>query len=201
MAICKRTGESARIGDLRPPSSVNHERIAADELTAKNVRLIAEHENTAKTSVSPGERIAVHVAAFCGSTTFLWLHVAGFGTWIVINTSAWFAQHPDPFPFTFLTFLVSLEAIFLSAFILISQNQETRLTERRSHLDLQINLMTERENTQMLKMLQSIAAKMGAEFEEDPDLSALQESTRPERLMEQIDQATQQPGNQPIIKG
>lgn len=199
MAVFKQTDGSALIGDQHPPSTVNQERIAADELTEKNVRMIVEHENSAKTSVSAGERVAVRVAAFCGSMTFVWLHVAWFSMWIFFNTSDWLAQHPDPFPFTFLTFLVSLEAIFLSAFIMISQNQETRLTEQRSHLDLQINLMTERENTQMLKMLQSIAAKIGAEFEADPDLSALQESTRPDRLMEQIDKATQQSQNQQTI--
>ena len=62
--------------------------------------------------------------------------------------------HFDPFPFTFLTLVVSLEAIFLSAFILISQNHETRLSERRNQLDLQINLLTEQENTKMLKLLE-----------------------------------------------
>ena len=199
MAIVKQAGLPAPIGDQHPPATGNHERIAVDELTAKNVRMIVGHENAAKTSVSAGERVAVQVAAFCGSMPFVWLHVVWFSMWIFFNTSDWLAQHPDPFPFTFLTFLVSLEAIFLSAFILISQNQETRLTEQRSHLDLQIKLMTERENTQMLKMLQSIAAKIGAEFDEDPELSALQESTRPERLMEQIDKATQQSENQQTI--
>ena len=86
--------------------------------------------------------------------------------------------------------VVSLEAIFLSAFILISQNDETRLTERRSHLDLQINLLAEQENTKMLKMLDAIAAKVGANVGGDPELDVLQEATRPDRLLEQIEQAT-----------
>ena len=67
----------------------------------------------------------------------------------------------DPFPYTFLTLVVSLEAIFLSIFILISQNQETQLTERRKHLDLQINLLAEQENTKMLQLLIAISEKVG----------------------------------------
>jgi uncharacterized membrane protein len=75
--------------------------------------------------------------------------------------------HFDQFPFTFLTLVVSLEAIFLSTFILISQNLETRISKRRSHLDLQLNLLSEQENTKMIVMLHAIAAKVGADLTQD----------------------------------
>src|SRR5204862_8125116 len=97
----------------------------------------------------------------------------------------------DPYPFTFLTFIVSLEAIFLSTFILISQNHETRLSERRNQLDLQVNLLTEQENTKMLKVLERIADKVGANTQDDPSLQVLEQSTRTEKLVEQIEEATQ----------
>jgi uncharacterized membrane protein len=71
----------------------------------------------------------------------------------------------DPFPFTFLTFVVSLEAIFLSIFVLISQSHMIRQTERRNHLDLQINLLAEQESTHALQLLHAIAAHL-----EVPDL-------------------------------
>jgi uncharacterized membrane protein len=93
--------------------------------------------------------------------TFVWVHIAWYSAWILVNSLP--GIHPfDPFPFTFLTFMVSLEAIFLSTFILISQNHETRLSELRNNLDLQINLLTEQENTKMLRMLERIAEKVGA---------------------------------------
>jgi uncharacterized membrane protein len=95
----------------------------------------------------------------------------------------------DKFPFTFLTLTVSLEAIFLSAFILISQNEETRVADRRNALGLQVNLLTEQENTKMLKMLAAIGAQLGVEFDGDPSLEALQQATRPEALARQIDTA------------
>jgi uncharacterized membrane protein len=66
--------------------------------------------------------------------TFVWVHVAWFGFWILINSISGL-PHIDPFPFTFLTLVVSLEAIFLSTFILISQNHDTKVSERRNHLD------------------------------------------------------------------
>ena len=164
---------------------------SVDELTGRNLRMILERERLAKSGHSRGERIAAHIAAFCGSMLFIWIHVAFFVAWIVFNTSSWVVPVPDPFPYFFLSFVVSLEAIFLSAFILISQNQEKRLTEQRSHLDLQINLLTEQENTHMMKMLRTIAAKVGADLDEHPDLAALEQPTQPERLLEQIHQATQ----------
>jgi uncharacterized membrane protein len=84
---------------------------------------------------------------------------------------------------------VSLEAIFLSTFILISQNEETRLTERRNALDLQINLLTEQENTKMLQVLERIARKLEVPMDDDGSLSMLEQATRPEKLAEQIDKA------------
>ena len=169
--------------------SDHHSPRTGDELTAKNVRTIVELELQAKALTTRGQRLAAHVAAFFGSTTCVLIHCAWFGVWIFVNTSTLFAHHPDPFPFAFLTFVVALEAIFLSTFILISQKAEARLTRQRSHLDLQINLLIEQENTRTLKLLRSIASKVGANIEDDMHLSALEEETRPERLLDQLDKA------------
>jgi uncharacterized membrane protein len=84
--------------------------------------------------------------------------------------------------------VVSLEAIFLSTFILISQNHEHRVSERRNHLDLQINLLTEQENTVMLAMLEAIATKVGADVSRDPRIPELIKETQPEKLAKQIEQ-------------
>jgi len=164
-----------------------------DELTDQNVRTIVDLERAAKQASGTADTISSAIARFCGSMTFVLVHVVWFGAWIAFN--AWPGlPHPDPFPFTFLTLVVSLEAIFLSTFLLMSQNQENRLTERRSQLDLQINLLTEQENTKMLEMLQRIAEKVGASSGDDPDLEVLEKATRPEKLLEQIEKASQTPG-------
>ena len=162
---------------------------SVDALTSRNLRSIVEREQEATARIDASERVAVRVASFCGSMPFIWIHVAWFSLWIGLNT--WLPNPFDPHPFGWLVIIVAMEAIFLAAFILIGQKHETRLSEQRSHLDLQINLLTEQENTQMLKMLRSIAAKVGADFEEHPDMAALEQATQPERLLEQIHQATQ----------
>lgn len=165
-----------------------HKPGSVEELTQQNVSAIVKLDEAARRHRSLADRLASAVAGFCGSMIFLWTHVGWFSAWVIVNTvPAW--QHFDPYPFTFLTFVVSLEAIFLSTFILISQNQETRLTERRNHLDLQINLLAEQENTKILNMLTSIAKTVGADVTGDPEAEVLEQATRPENLVEQIEAA------------
>ena len=148
-----------------------------------NVEKVVEIEEAQKQNRTGGEKISVLIADFCGSMVFVWVHVVWFGSWVLLNSV--FSFNFDPFPYTFLTLVVSLEAIFLSTFILISQNHETKLTERRNHLDLQINILTEQENTKMLEMLQLIAEKVGVALD-DPEAAALLEKMEPEQLVEQI---------------
>ena len=162
---------------------------SVDALTAKNVATIAALEREAKASRGIGARVAAVVSAVCGSFPFVVVHVILFAGWIAFNSIPGL-PHVDPFPYTFLTLMVSLEAIFLSSFILIAQNEETRLTERRNALDLQINLLAEQENTKMLRMLRGIAKQVGAPLEDDPTTEALAQATRPEHLAAQIDRLT-----------
>jgi uncharacterized membrane protein len=163
---------------------------SVEELTERNVRAIIELEQAAKLKRTLSQRMSHSIAKFCGSMAFFWVHVAWFGGWILMNTLPG-VHHVDPFPFTFLTLLVSLEAIFLSTFILIAQNEETRQTDRRNALDLQINLLTEQENTKMLQLLGRIAQKLDVSLEDDRALSVLEQATRPEKLAEQIDEASE----------
>ena len=158
----------------------------ANELTAKNVRTILQMEKAAAVPTGLSDRIAHHITRFCGSMSFLWLHVISFGGWIVGNVALG-TNALDPFPFLLLSLIVSVEAIFLSTFILISENRQARVDERRSHLDLQINLLAEQENTQMLRMLLAITHKLGISEGADEEMTALEERTRPEQLAEQID--------------
>ena len=159
---------------------------SADQLTEQNVETVTRLEEAAREQRTPSDCLAEKIASFCGSMRFVWVYVAWFGGWILLNSIPGIA-HVDPFPFTFLTLIVSLEAIFLSTFILISQNLDSRISERRSHLDLQLNLLSEQENTKMIVMLHAIAARVGADLTQDPHLKALSEETQPERLIEQIE--------------
>jgi uncharacterized membrane protein len=171
-----------------PGHSTYRRRHSPADLTRENVQAMHRLDELALAKRSAADRVAEFVARFCGSIVFVWIHVAVFGAWIAWN--AWPGlPHFDPYPFTFLTLCVSLEAIFLSSFILISQNYEMRISDRRSRLDLQINLLSEQENTKMLQMLSRISKKLGLGDEDDPEIQALEEATRPETLARQIEDA------------
>lgn len=160
---------------------------SADELTAHNVRAMRHLDDAAARQETPADRAAARIANWCGRIQFVWLHVAWFGSWIAFNSLPGL-PHFDPYPFTFLVLVVSLEAIFLSTFVLMSQNHEMRITERRNKLDLQINLLTEQENTKALQLLAQIAEKLGIE-DASGGLAALEQATRPETLAKQIEKA------------
>jgi uncharacterized membrane protein len=160
-----------------------------EDLTEQNIETIGGLEAADDALRTATDRTADQITRFAGSMRFVYLHVAWFAVWICFNTlgvvpDSW---QIDPFPFTFLTFVVSLEAIFLSTFILISQNHEERLTEKRNHLDLQINLLSEQENSKMLRMLEAIHERLGIALS-DPEVELLEETTRPGSLVQQIEQ-------------
>jgi uncharacterized membrane protein len=86
------------------------------------------------------DRAADQITAFAGSMAFVYLHVAWFVVWIVLNVTG---LRFDPFPFGLLTLIVSLEAIFLSTFVMISQNREAARSDLRAKQDFETNALSE----------------------------------------------------------
>ena len=134
------------------------------------------------------ERGADAITRFSGSMTFVYIHAAWFAVWIVVNLG--FAGLPpfDPYPFGLLTLIVSLEAIFLSTFVLLSQNRQAVLADHRADLDLQINLLAEYEVTRILLLVDAIAEKLEIDACRDPELAELEKDVEPDELMHQLDQ-------------
>lgn len=97
------------------------------------------------------DRISDRITAFAGSMVFVYLHVVWFAGWIVANVTRW---RFDPFPFGLLTLIVSLEAIFLSTFVMISQNRESARSDRRAEIDFETNVLSE-------AWLEAVAGKLG----------------------------------------
>jgi len=159
-------------------------------LTQRNIESIAQLETTEAAKRSPADCIADAITRFCGSMAFIYMHLAWFGGWILWHFVPRLPQalRFDPYPFQFLTFVVSLEAIFLSTFILISQNRQSRIAELRNHLDLQINLLSEQENSKILAMLEALLQYHGL-VQPDPEVASLAEATAPDMLVEQIEKA------------
>jgi uncharacterized membrane protein len=169
-----------------------------DQLTQENVDKILALERSNRARSTIGDRVADAITRFCGTITFVVVHVIWYGAWLGANMLLPAPDHFDPYPYSFLTLVVSLEAIFLSAFILISQNRQGNVSERRSHLNLQIDILAEQENTKMLELLEKIARKVGVEPCQDNEVKALAEAVTPERLARQIDETikrTEKDGN------
>jgi len=162
---------------------------SVEELTRRNVESIGALEAREHEKATPSDRVADAIANFSGSIAFAWITVLLIGGWIMGNLFLPTRERIDPFPFPLLTLVLSIEAIFLSIFILMSQNRAARVTDKRSHLDLQLNLLSEQENTKMLLLLERIGKAVGADVQTDTDVEALVQATEPEALSRQIDQA------------
>ena len=178
-----------RMSDQSDTSARTAAASSLSDLTKRNVDAIAQLEKAMSSHRGPGDRVADAITRFVGSMPFIYLHFAWFSAWIIANSSRVFPEswRLDPFPFTFLTFIVSLEAIFLSTFILISQNHEERLNQRRSHLDLQVNLLSEQENSKMMQMLESMQKHLGIPV--DAETKQLEEAAQPEQIAQEIEDA------------
>jgi uncharacterized membrane protein len=153
----------------------------------KNIRAIVRYRNQTDRRRTLPERMSDAITDFSGTILFAVLHVVWFGAWLILN-QGWF-NFPtfDPFPYGLLTMIVSLEAIFLSTFVLISQNRMSKQDQQRAELDLQINLLTEQELTRVLKMLDEIQDHLGIENDSDHELRELQKETKPEDVMREIE--------------
>jgi uncharacterized membrane protein len=154
-------------------------------LVPDNLRRIAKLEEEQLQARSLSERLAGAVTRAAGTAVFAVAHLVWFTAWIVVNTRR--DQAFDPFPFNLLTMIVSLEAIFLSIWILISQNQMTRQADRRAHLDLQVNLLAEQESTATLRAVQAIAQHLGVDPRMYATEAALAEETDIEHLAAKMD--------------
>ena len=115
-------------------------------------------------------QVADRLNAFASSTPFLVLHGVWFGGWVLWNTGFLGATAFDPFPFGLLTMIVSLEAIFLSIFVLMAQKRESAIGELREEISLQVALRLEEEVTKTLQLVAGLYTRLGHKVAEDPEL-------------------------------
>lgn len=165
---------------LRPESSAVEE----------NVQAIKRWEGAILRARSKAEQVSDWIACTAASGPVLVFHVVWFGVWVTLNSGIVQRIRPfDPFPFPFLTMTVSLEAIFLALFVLASQNRLSRQADKRSHLDLQIDLLAEREMTAVLQLLQDIAGHLEVKTSVTPEqLRDLMKKTDVRRLTNRMDE-------------
>jgi uncharacterized membrane protein len=132
------------------------------------------------------DRIADVITGFTGSMKFVYLHVLIFGAWIIVNLGLTPLPRFDP-SFVILAMFASVEAIFLSTFVLISQNRMAVLNDKRADLDLQISLLAEYEVTETLNLVVQIAEKLGIQRAQEPELQQLGQKVDPEAVLDHLD--------------
>lgn len=168
---------------------------------ADNIRAIVELERRATASKSWSERIGDRISAFAGSLMFVICHVAGFAGWALWNALAPPDLRFDPYPYGLLTFIVSMEGVLIATFVLIAQNRMSAQSDRRDHLNLQVDLLAEQEMTLMLRMLRRISERLNIHPEDAEEARAakLTEETNVYELMQalqdELPRKPQRPGD------
>jgi uncharacterized membrane protein len=152
----------------------------------RNIGALADRRRQEMATASRQERIADAITSFTGSMQFVYLHLAIYSVWIISNLG-WIPVIPrfDP-SFVILAMVASVEAIFLSTFVLISQNRTAAVADKRADLDLQISLLTEHELTKLAHVVVAIADHLGLAAAHDPDLEEIKQDVAPEAVLDEI---------------
>lgn len=157
----------------------------AELLVGRNIAALRRRRAESQRAMTRQERLAGAITRFTGSMTFVYIHLVIFGTWIVWNIKALGLPRFDP-SLVVLAMTASVEAIFLSTFVLISQNRSAIAADERAELDLQISLLAEHEVTRLVTLVAAIAKRLGIEEADDPEIPILEHDVRPERVMDEI---------------
>ena len=160
---------------------------AIPESVTGNIETVLAMERRAERGGSLVWRVAHSFGNFVGSITFIAIHAVGLITWLVINSGHWPRLAFDPYPFSLLGMLVSFESVVLTTFVLIKQNREGDRADQRSHLDLQVNLLSEKEITKVLQIVQRISERVGAERTYDAELQELLGDTAIQKVAEELE--------------
>jgi uncharacterized membrane protein len=153
----------------------------------RNIEALQERRRTEAASAPLQDRIAARVTDFTGSLSFVYLHLALFGFWILANLG-WIPAVPQwDESFVVLAMIASVEAIFLSTFVLITQNRMAAAAEKRAELDLQISLLAEHEVTKLVAMVEAITQHLGIRHEAIGEVEELKQNVAPEAVLDAID--------------
>ncbi|MGY4511174.1 DUF1003 domain-containing protein [Bradyrhizobium sp. USDA 3650] len=154
----------------------------------RNIQALVERRRREQRAAKGQERVADAITAFTGSMAFVYLHVAVFGFWIIANLH-WLPGIPAwDESFVVLAMIASVEAIFLSTFVLISQNRMSAAADKRADLDLQISLLAEHELTKVARLLTQIAERLDVQPDSKRDLEEASRDIAPERVLDRIEQ-------------
>ena len=159
----------------RSRAFVSRDNPALADVIERNIQTMVEIRRAEEQHETLQDRLADALTRFSGNMWFVYVHVGWFFWWIAQNEGWIRGPIFDPFPFGLLTLIVSLEAIFLSTFVLISQNRAAAVADMRADLDLQVDLLAQYEVTQLLRITRAIGEKMNIDECSNPELVELTE--------------------------
>lgn len=144
--------------------------IKSEEKYSRRRQIIRSYKSRADAKRTMWERLADLMTARFGSVIFLVTNALWFLLWIILNVNVFGNEPFDPYPFGFLTMVVSLEAIFLAIIVLISQNRAAHIADMREEIELQVSITAEEEITKIMSMLSMLLEKHGIDISNDPEL-------------------------------
>jgi uncharacterized membrane protein len=153
---------------------------------ARNIDALIESRRAEERARSNADRLADSITRFTGSLRFVYIHAALFGGWIIWNIGSIPGLQPFDASFVVLAMLASVEAIFLSTFVLISQNRMQARAEKRAELDLQISLLAEHEITKLVTLLDAVARTLGVDASGEPDFEDAKQDVNPRAVLDAI---------------
>jgi uncharacterized membrane protein len=156
------------------------------KVVQRNINALLERSKEAERKKTKEEKIADGITRFTGSMLFVYLHLALYGIWISWNLG-WLGLKPFDPSFVVLAMEASVEAIFLSTFVLISQNRMAAQADKRADLDLQVSLLGEHEITRLITLVSAIARKMDIAEGHDPELEELSKDVHPEIVLDTME--------------
>jgi uncharacterized membrane protein len=168
------------------PTTAPQDQLAS--VLERNIEAIVRRRKADEAAKSRADRIADAVTRFTGSLKFVYIHLVLFGLWIVLNLPAVPFPKFDP-TYVTLAMWASVEAIFLSTFVLISQNRTAELADKRDDLNLQISLLAEHEATRLIQLVTAIAHRLEIEEAQNPELEELKRDVAPEKVLDTIGDA------------
>src|SRR5918999_1611899 len=177
--------------DSPRPLVYEHQPSGMAQVVERNIRALLERRHQEERAASWPDRLAARITRFTGSMRFVYIHLAVYGLWIIVNLPWVPLPHFDP-TFGVLAMAASVEAIFLSTFILITQNRMAAQAEKRAELDLQISLLAEHEITRVVTLVAAIASRMQLEAAQDPELAELAQDVAPEKVLDTMEAHQQQ---------
>jgi uncharacterized membrane protein len=154
---------------------------------ARNIHALQARQRAEERQASFADRLAGAVTAFSGSMVFVYVHLVIVAAWIATNVGLIPGAPQFDKSFVILATAASVEAIFLSTFVLISQNRSAAAADRRANLDLQINLLAEHEITRLITLTSAIARQLEIDVEPDSDLAELERDVAPEAVLDTLE--------------